>query len=81
MTHTPNPIYENKSGRTTLSLVLTILITGGVFLVIPLTQLSSERPPVSLINEKNTLFVSPPPEPPEPPNHQNQTKQKRTIWN
>ena len=42
MQHTPSPIYESKSGRTTLSLVFTILITGGLFLIIPLTQLSSQ---------------------------------------
>ena len=61
MTHTPNPIYENKSGRTTLSLVFTILITGGLFLIIPLTQLSSKnREPEDPDKDKST-FISPPP--------------------
>lgn len=67
MTHTPNPIYENKSGRTTLSLVFTILITGALFLIIPLTQLSSEVENPEDEKETNHYVITPPPEPPEPP--------------
>jgi TonB family protein len=67
MKNTPSPIYENKSGRTTLSLVFTILITGGLFLIIPLTQLSSEwissDPPPDI----SCFILSPPPKYVPPP--------------
>ena len=70
MTHTPNPIYENKSGRTSLSLVFTILTTGGLFLIIPLTQLSSEEKEPEDEKDRQRIFMTPPPLPvdiPEPP--------------
>ena len=67
MTHTPNPIYENKSGRTTFSLVFTILITGALFLIIPLTQLSSQYTSPSAPEDSQPIFMTPPPDPPEPP--------------
>ena len=62
MNHIPNPIYENTSGRTSISLVSTILITGGLFLLIPITQLSSEwlKPP-SEDEQSKTAFIKPPP--------------------
>ncbi|MDG2170856.1 MAG: energy transducer TonB [Opitutales bacterium] len=67
MTHTPNPIYENKSGRTTLSLVFTILITGLLFLIIPLTQLSSQVEDPEDPEDSQHIYMTPPPDPPEPP--------------
>jgi periplasmic protein TonB len=67
MRHPPSPIYESKSGRTTLSLVFTILITGGLFIILPLSQLSSE-PTGPNENEKATcILIAPPPKPPDPP--------------
>jgi TonB family protein len=66
MRHPPSPIYESKSGRTTLSLVFTILIKGGLFIILPLSQLSSE-PPKPDDDDMKTIIVSPPPKPPDPP--------------
>ena len=67
MRHPPSPIYESKSGRTTLSLVFTILITGGLFIILPLAQLSSEPPKPDDDDGTKTILVTPPPKPPDPP--------------
>ena len=68
MNHTPNPIYESKSGRTTLSLVFTILITGGLFLIILLTQISSQwLEPKESPKHKKVILSAPPKFVPPPP--------------
>lgn len=71
----PNPIYESKSGKTSLCLVFTILITGALFIILPLTQLSSI--PCSEIEDEasHTYVVPPPPKPPEPPEPPEKKKQ------
>jgi len=67
MRHPPSPIYESKSGRTTLSLVFTILITGGLFIILPLSQLSSEPTVPKDEEERKPFLINVPPKPPDPP--------------
>jgi hypothetical protein len=67
MKHTPSPIYESKSGRTTLSLVFTILITGGIFIILPLTQVSSQPTSICTGDDGRNITVTPPPKYDPPP--------------
>lgn len=51
-----------------IKLLLTVLIAGGIFTLLPLTQLlSGERPPQLQLTEVNVAMPPPPPPPPEPP--------------
>lgn len=60
MKNTPSPIYESKSGRTTLSLVFTILMTGALFLVLALTQVISIPVPVDPTENGPSIVINPP---------------------